>query len=117
MTINLYKNFKFIFLVLFLCSCTESKFYGHVYDYDTEKPIKNVSVYVNGRSTKTDSTGYFSINIKSNLPNVIQLKKEGYFSKKVYRKADSLGRFDTKNINWNVIYLYNKESDFSPKIR
>lgn len=104
---------RYLFLILLFYSCTNSnKFDGYIYDYDTEKPIQNVYVDINGNMGKTDSTGYFCIKLKSNLPSVICLKKEGYFTKRIYRKPDSLGRYSKAKINWNRIYLYNKENDF-----
>lgn len=108
---------KFIFIVLLLCSCSKKEFFGHIYDYETEKPIENVYVSINDNTTKTDSTGYFCMKIKSNVPSVISLKKEGYFTKKITRRPDSLGRFSKEKINWNRIYLFHKESDFSTKGR
>lgn len=105
-----------IFLLLLFYSCTNSnKFYGRVYDFDTGKPIKNVHVDINGRTSKTDSTGYFCIKIKLNMKSEIYLKKEGYFSKKIIRKPDSRGRFRKEKINLDTIYLYNKQSDFYNK--
>ncbi|MFH7015040.1 hypothetical protein [Flavobacterium sp. FlaQc-47] len=46
-----------IFTVLLFCSCTNNKFYGHVYDYDTEQPIQNVFIEINGIKIQTDSSG------------------------------------------------------------
>lgn len=106
---------KVIILLLLLCSCTNDKFYGHIYDYSTEKPIQNVFVQVDGKTTKTDSTGYFCIKIKSNLSSNIVLRREGYFTKKIVRRPDSLGRFSKEKINWNRIYLYDKNTDFVDK--
>jgi hypothetical protein len=104
---------SYIFLILLFCSCTNNKkFDGYVYDYATEKPIQNVFVDVNGNTRRTDSTGYFCVKLKPNLPSIIYFKKEGYFSKKIYRKPDSLGRYSKGKIHWNRIYLYNKESEF-----
>lgn len=106
---------QFIFIVLLFCSCTNNKFYGHIYDYDTERPIKNVNIIINGNSTQTDSSGYFSMKVKSNSPCTIFLQRAGYASKKIYRKPDSLGEFSKKSLNKNSIYLINKESEFSNK--
>ena len=106
----------FIFILLLLCSCTKKELFGYVYDYDTEKPIKNVHIDINGDATKTDSTGYFCMKIKPNSACTIVLKKESYATKKLYRKPDSLGEFSSKSLKANKIYLYNKKSDFSNKI-
>ncbi|WP_264536982.1 hypothetical protein [Flavobacterium sp. N1736] len=108
---------KFIFIVLLFCSCTKKEFFGYVYDYDTEEPIENVHIDINGKTTKTDSVGYFCMKIKSNSPCKIVLKKESYAVKKIYRKPDSLGEFSNKSLKGNKIYLYTKESDFSNKRR
>lgn len=107
---------RYIFIALVLCSCTNNKFYGYVYDYDTDKPVKNVFVNVNGSITKTDSTGYFMAEIKSNTDCIIVLQKEKYALKKVCRKPDSLGMFSRRNLNKHKIYLFKKESDFLNKI-
>jgi hypothetical protein len=72
-----------------------------------------VNIIINGNSTQTDSTGYFSINVKSNSPCIIFLERGGYASKKIYRKPDSLGEFSKRSLNKNSIYLINKESEFS----
>lgn len=106
---------KYIFIALVLSSCTNSNFYGYVYDYDTDKPIQNVSVDINGVITETDSVGHFSANLKLNEDCVIMLQKEKYALKKVYRKPDSLGMFSKRNLDKHKIYLFKKESDFSNK--
>lgn len=106
---------KFILMILLFYSCSDNNFQGHVYDYDTEKPLKNVYVKINDNSTQTDSTGWFSIKIKSNSTIAIFLKREGYASKKIYRKPDSSGGYSQKKLKENAIYLYNKESDFFNK--
>ena len=85
---------------------------GHVYDYDTEKPIEGVDVSVNGIMTQTDSSGYFTAKVESNATVVILLQKEDYAIKKVYRKPDSLGKFSKENLKAYKIYLFKKESDF-----
>lgn len=108
---------QFIFIILLLCSCTNNRFYARVYDYDTDRPIKNVNININGDTTQTDSTGYFSMKVKSNFPCTIFLQRKGYASKKIFRKPDSLGQFSKKNLENNSIYLFNKESEFSNKIR
>ncbi|MBE8723900.1 hypothetical protein [Flavobacterium hungaricum] len=105
----------YVFVLLLFCSCTNNKFYSYVYDYDTGKPLKNVLVTVNGVVTATDSTGFFTSNIKSNADCVILLQKEEYAVKKIYRKPDSLGMFSKRNLNKHKIYLFKKESDFSNK--
>ncbi len=103
-----------LFIILLFSSCTKShNFNGHVYDYDTEKPIQNVDVDINGNKTKTDSTGYFCLGINSNSAYKIILKKEDYVTKKIYRKPDSLGKFSQKSLKYNRLYLFAKESDFS----
>lgn len=103
---------KFIFVILLLYSCSNNNFQGYVYDYDTEKPLKNVCVKINNDITQTDNVGWFSIKIKSNSTIAVFLKREGYASKKLFRKPDSSGEFSKKSLNENTIYLYNKESDF-----
>lgn len=102
-------------MILVLCSCSNNNFQGHVYDYDTEKPLRNVSVKINDQITQTDSVGYFAMKIKSNSTIEIFLKRKGYASKKLFRKPDSCGEFSKKNLNENRIYLYNQESDFFNK--
>ena len=102
-----------IVLLLLLCSCTNNTFSGYVYDYDTEKPIKNVQIDSNGNKTETDSTGYFSIKVRPNKICKIAIRKEGYVSKKVERKPDSLGLFSKSNLSNVKIYLFDKNSDFS----
>ncbi|KUJ60523.1 hypothetical protein AR687_17270 [Flavobacteriaceae bacterium CRH] len=108
---------QLIFIIILFCSCTNNKFYGYVYDYDTERPIKNVNININGNTTKTDSAGYFSLKVKSNSPCTIYLQRNGYASKKIYRKPDSLRAFSEKSLKNNSIYLFNKESDFSNTLK
>ena len=103
---------KFILMILLSYSCSNNNFHGHVYDYDTEKPLKNVYVKINDKITQTDSTGYFSVKIKTHSAITILLKRKGYASKKLFRKPDSCGEFSKKNLHANKIYLCNKESDF-----
>ncbi|WP_276380638.1 hypothetical protein [Flavobacterium sp. H4147] len=102
----------FLILIVLLSSCTNNKFYSYVYDYDTDKPIKDVYVKVNGIVTKTDDLGYFSADVKSNEDCLIVLHKEEYEIKKVYRKPDSLGMFSERSLKKSKIYLFKKESDF-----
>ncbi|MEP6802951.1 MAG: hypothetical protein ABI892_00405 [Flavobacterium sp.] len=104
-----------IFIVLLFCSCTNNKFYGHVYDYDTEQPIQNVFIDINGTKIQTDSSGYFCVKVNSNSRLKIILKKEGYSTKNLYRKPDSSGEFSKRNLSDNKIYMLNKEGDFSKK--
>lgn len=102
-----------ILLLLLFCSCTNNTFSGHVYDYDTEQPIKNVQIDSNGNKTETDSTGYFSIKVKPNKICKIAIRKEGYATKKIERKPDSMGVFSKSNLKEVKIYLFDKHSDFS----
>lgn len=57
---------KFILMTLLFCSCSNSNFQGHFYDYDTEKPLKDVYIKINDCLTLTDSAGYFAMKMKSN---------------------------------------------------
>lgn len=104
-----------IFLTLLFCSCTSNTFSGHVYDYDTNKPIMRAQVEANGNSTETDSSGYFTIKVRPNSECKILFRKEGYAAKNINRKPDSLGIFSKQNLKRNKIYLFNIESDFSNK--
>ncbi|WJS92821.1 carboxypeptidase-like regulatory domain-containing protein [Flavobacterium johnsoniae] len=104
-----------IFITLFLSSCTQSTFSGYVHDFDSNKPIKNVSININGNSIQTDSTGYFSLNVKSKSNCIINLKREGYENKKVYRKSD-LSKHDTLQKSKNTtIYMFRNDSEFLKK--
>lgn len=106
---------KLIILSLLFCSCTNNTLSGHVYDYDTDKPLANVQIDSNGNKTETDNNGYFNIKVKPNKTCKLSLKKEGYEAKKVKRTPDSLGLFSQGNLKNRKIYLFNKESDFSGK--
>jgi len=103
---------KFILMILLSYSCSNNNFQGHVYDYDTEKPLKNVYIKINDEVKKTDRAGHFSVKIKTHSAIIILFKRKGYESKKICRKPDSCGEFSKKNLHANKIYLYNKESDF-----
>lgn len=106
---------KFIFIIVLFCSCgNNDKFNGHVYDYDNDKPIENVAININGNKVQTDSTGYFCIKVKSNSLCKMILKKEGYLTKTINRTPDSLGKFSQKSLKYNRLYLFTKESDFTP---
>lgn len=98
--------------ILLFCSCTTTTLSGYVYDYDTERPIKNVQIDINENTTKTDSVGYFSIQVKTNKSCKILLRKSGYAAKRINRSPDSLGAFSKRNLNKVRIYLFNKNSDF-----
>ncbi|QOG01736.1 hypothetical protein [Flavobacterium sp. MDT1-60] len=99
---------SFVFILVFLFyGCTDNKLCGHVYDYDSEKPIKNVFIDINGNKTHTDNAGYFCIKVNSNSACKIVFKKEGYAIKKILCK---LGL--SKNLNCNKVYMFKKESDF-----
>ncbi|MBS7231148.1 hypothetical protein KHA90_08930 [Flavobacterium psychroterrae] len=104
-----------IFIVLLFCSCTNNKFYGHVYDYDTEQPLQNVFIDINGTKIQTDSSGYFYLKVNSNSILKLSLRKDGYSTKNLYRKPDSSGGFSKRNLSNNKIYLFNEKSDFSKK--
>lgn len=104
---------KLIFLILLFCSCSsKDELNGYIYDYDTERPLKNVHIVINDNKTQTDSTGFFCINIKSTSACKMIFKKEGFTTKEIYRKPDSLGRFSKRSLKYNRFYMYNKESDF-----
>ena len=102
---------KYILILLLFCSCTKNTFSGHVYDYDTEQPIKNVQININGNKTQTDSTGYFSVGVNSNSGCTILLNKKGYTTKKVYRKPDFNEELSKRNLKNKIIYLYNEENN------
>jgi hypothetical protein len=102
-------------MTLLFYSCSNNNFQGYVYDYDTGKPLENVYIKINDCIAQTDSAGYFAMKIKSNSTTEIFLKREGYASKKLFRKPNSSGEFSKKSLNKNTIYLYNKESDFFNK--
>jgi hypothetical protein len=86
-----------------------------VYDFDSNAPIKNVLVKINENTTQTDSSGYFNIEVNSNSNCTINLKKEGYANKKVFRKPGPLKDSDDKKIKDTIIYMFNNESEFSNK--
>ena len=111
------KTIYILIIIVLFSSCTNNRFYSYVYDYDTDKPIKNVRININGNTTQTDSTGFFSMKVKSNEPCTIYLQRHGYASKKICRKPDSLGQFSKRSLKNKSIYLINKESEFSNKIR
>ncbi|SHG17417.1 hypothetical protein SAMN05443663_10290 [Flavobacterium defluvii] len=85
---------------------------GNIYDYDTERPLKNVVVTINKVETLTDSLGYFNVKIKREQPIKIVFIKKGYSTKEISRKPDSLGEFSKRSLKYNKFYMYNKESDF-----
>ncbi|MNL69683.1 hypothetical protein D3C87_1945760 [compost metagenome] len=72
-------------------------------------------VKINEIATQTDSSGYFNIEINSNSNYTINLKKEGYANKKVFRKPYPPKNSDDKKINDTIIYMFNNESEFSNK--
>jgi hypothetical protein len=106
---------KIILIVLLFCSCTNNKFSGCVHDFDTDKPIKNVLVSINGNTTQTDSLGYFNSSINCNSSCILDLKKEGYADKKVNRKPDSSEKDNDKRAKKNIIYMFKRDSDFLNK--
>ncbi|MBF4491703.1 hypothetical protein IR010_04055 [Flavobacterium sp. MR2016-29] len=106
-----------ILIIIIFCSCTNNKFSGSVRDFDTDKPIKNVLVNINGNTTQTDSLGYFNSNVNCNSSCILYLKKEGYADKEVNRKPDSSEKNDDKGAKKDIIYMFKKDSDFLNKIR
>lgn len=107
---------KFILLTLLFCSCKNYTFEGNVHDYDTDKPLRKVEVIINNNITQTDSLGFFSLKVNSNSANII-LKKEGYATKKVYRKSNTKQETHNENLKNPAIYLYKRDSDFNNKMR
>ena len=102
---------KFIIIAFLLCSCTHNKFSGYVYDFDTGKPIQNVVVNINDNSTKTDSIGYFEIEVNSNSNCTINLKRQGYVIKTVFRKPDFREKSKNSKPKKNPIYMFKSDSD------
>lgn len=102
-----------IFIALLLSSCTQSTFSGYVYDFDTGKPLKNVTVYINGNLTKTDSIGHFEIEVNSNSNCIINLKRQGYANKNIVRKPDYLEKTKSGKLKNSTVYMFKSESDFS----
>jgi hypothetical protein len=105
---------KFSLLILLFCSCKNYTYEGHVHDYDTDKPLKNVTVIINENNTKTDSLGFFCLQVNSDTADIL-LKKQGYATKKIHRKHNLQEKVSNKNLNNPVIYLYNRQSDFIAK--
>lgn len=108
---------KIILMLLLLCSCAQNKISGYVKDFDSNKPIKDVWVSIHKNTTQTDSLGFFSITVTSNSSGILNLKKEGYESKKVSRKPDSLEKSSDNKTNKSIIYLFKNESEYSNKNR
>lgn len=106
---------KLIIITLLLCSCTQNKFSGYVYDFDNGRPIKNVVIKSDKSTTISDSTGYFVLNVNSNSNAVLNLKREGYANKKVVRKPDKLKKTNEEKVKENTIYMFKSESDFANK--
>jgi hypothetical protein len=106
---------KLIIITLLLCSCTQNKFSGYVYDFDNGRPIKNVVVKSDKSTTISDSTGYFVLNVNSNSNAVLNLKREGYANKKVVRKPDKSKKTNEEKVKENTIYMFKSESDFANK--
>jgi hypothetical protein len=106
-----------ILIVLLFCSCTHNKFSGIVRDFDTDKPIKNVLVNINGNATQTDSLGYFNSSVNCNSSCILYLKKEGYADKEVNRNPDSSEKDSDKRAKKNIIYMFRNDSDFLNKKR
>jgi hypothetical protein len=106
---------KLIFIILLCCSCSQNNFSGYVYDFDNNAPIKNVLVKINESTTQTDTSGYFNIEVNFASNCTINLKKEGYANKKVFRKPDSSEKRVTKEIEIKTIYMFKNESEFSNK--
>lgn len=104
---------RLIFITILFISCTHNKYSGKVVDFDTNKPIKNVLVSINSTMTKTDSTGYFILQVNTNSKCIINLQKEGYAKKEVLRNPD----FSKENVEKNKIYMFKKDSDFSNRAR
>jgi len=103
---------KIIMITQLLSSCTQNKFSGYVKDFDSNRPIKDVSVSINKITTKTDSIGYFSVEATSNTTYVLQLEREGYATKKVIRKPDSGEKDTDQKTKKDTIYMFKNESDF-----
>lgn len=103
---------KIIFLVLLFTSCNTSNYLdGNVYDYDTEKHLKDVIVNINGTTTYTDGKGYFRMKVKVNSNCIMLIIKEGYAVKKICREPDSLNEFSKKKLKNNKIYLIDSNTD------
>lgn len=104
---------KLIIIAFFLYSCTHNKISGYVHDFDTGKPLKNVTVNINENLTKTDSIGHFEIEVNSNSNCVINLKRQGYANKGVIRKPDSVQKIKSGELKNSIIYMFKNENDFS----
>ncbi|WP_281632010.1 hypothetical protein [Flavobacterium luteolum] len=104
---------KLILAILLLSSCTNNKFSGYVYDYDTGKPIQNVMVNIIGNVTRTDSIGYFELEVNSNSNCAINLKRQGYAVKIMLRKPDFAEGNKNKKPKKNTIFMFKSDSDFS----
>ena len=102
---------KFIIIAFLLYSCTQNKFSGYVYDFDTGKPIQNVVVNINGNSTNTNSNGYFEIEVNSNSNCAINLKRQGYVTKTVFRKPDFREKSKNSKPKKSSIYMFKSDSD------
>ena len=107
--------FKLFFFLILFSSCTQNKLSGYIHDFDSDKPIKNVLVNIDNNITKTDSIGFFEIKVNSNSSCIINLKREGYANKKVFRKFNSSGRYNIKAVQNKTIYMFKNESDFAKK--
>lgn len=108
---------KIILTTILFYSCTQNKYSGYIHDFDSNKPIKNVLVNINGNKTQTDSIGYFSLEINSKSNCIIHLKREGYADKNILRKTNMTKKIEDEKPKNKIIYMFKKESDFSNKDR
>lgn len=61
-----------------MLSCNTNKYYGYVYDFKTEKALVNVIIKdsITGFQTKSDSIGYYNIEINSKSGIILLFEKK-----------------------------------------
>lgn len=73
---------KYLILNIIMCimilGCNTNKYYGYVYDFKTEKPLINVDIKdsITNTKTRTNSIGYFNIEINSKSGIILLFQKK-----------------------------------------
>ncbi len=62
----------------FVTSQTETRFTGRTLDKTTRLPVVNAEITVNGRTTKSDSNGFYSVSAPLAARYVMTITREGY---------------------------------------
>lgn len=102
-----------IILLLLFTSCSNKNYYGYVYDFDEEVPIKGVIVSDSSQTFKieTNSEGYFELKKEKLSDDYLFFSKKNYKTTKIRTISIQNGEFMDEQFKGQSIFLIKQNTN------